>query len=85
MEIVSKWISQICPLIWEILNRKAKNNLPKGISEFLNSDKENENEVGKLFFSIMEESLNKLSLKISRKEINDKYKNAFSAVNRNNN
>jgi len=80
MDKVKVWLENECPLIWHILNHKAKSNIPKGINDFLNSGSESEIEDGKMIFSIIEKYLKTLTQKISTNDVSNNYRRELSSI-----
>jgi hypothetical protein len=80
MDKVKAWIEKECQLFWQMLNHKARLNVPKGIMEFLNSGSDSEIENGMKKFSIIEKYLKILNQKNKIDEIADKYRRDFSNV-----
>lgn len=81
MNNTQDWIRINCPLIWSTLNNRAKNSLPKGIIEFLETGAISETENGHNIFLIMEKYLNTLIGKINSADVNKAYSRELSNVN----
>lgn len=81
MNNTQDWIRINCPLIWSTLNNRAKNSLPKGIIEFLETGAISEIENGHNIFLIMEKYLNTFIGKINSADVDKAYRHELSNVN----
>jgi hypothetical protein len=80
MDNVKVWLENKCPLFGLILTSEAKDNMPRGVIEFLSSGYASEIERGKEIFLLLEKYLETSTQKISINEISNKYGRELSNV-----
>ncbi len=77
---LQSWIQESCPLIYRMLNARAKKQLPAGLTEYLGSDSLPDIE-GQEIFSTIEKALATLVGKCGLESVADIYRRDLSSVN----
>jgi len=74
------WIKENCPQFYELLNAKAKKQLPIGLIEYLRDGSLSETEAGREHMSSIDRHLNELVNECGLKMVSDKYRRDLSGV-----
>jgi hypothetical protein len=74
------WLKTNCPIIWSLLNRKAKASLPQGLIGYIGSGSEVEIETGRQHIVSVEGYLAELMSACGSRHVGDCYRRDLSAV-----
>jgi len=75
------WIEDNCQILWQVLNTKARMQLPAGLVEYIGSGSPSEIEAGREHISSIDRHLNELVNNCGWQMVSDKYRRDLSGVN----